>query len=191
MIHVVTYIEAAPSSIRDAITHLKQYRSDVAHNGAVEAALLQESRRENRFVVLEAWTDESSMKADWPWSRLDAIRNCPPDRRVHLSFDVAVGGSSGNAFCVVTHVDVPPPRREETEVLLRSLVENSRRHAGALRYDVFQQLAPRTNHFTVVAVWRDEQDFLSYEVQSATRRFRDALGPMLGAPYDERLYRLL
>ena len=89
---------------------------------------------------------------------------------------------------VVTHVDVPPPRREETEALLRALVEPSRQEDGNVRYDVFQQLTPRTNHFTVFAIWSDVHAFGSHEAKPHTRAFREALGPMLGAPYDERLY---
>jgi quinol monooxygenase YgiN len=58
-----------------------------------------------------------------------------------------------------------------------------------VRYDVFQQNAPRTNHFTVFAVWNGETGFLSHQTQPHTRQFREALGPMLGAPYDERLYK--
>ena len=97
--------------------------------------------------------------------------------------------AGAGAFCTVTHVDVPPPRREETEVLLKALAEQSRHDDGNLRFDVFQQLAPRTNHFTVFALWNDEKAFAAHESRPATRQFREALGPMLGAPYDERLFR--
>jgi quinol monooxygenase YgiN len=69
------------------------------------------------------------------------------------------------------------------------LAEQSRTDAGVIRYDIFQQNAPRTNHFTVFAVWTDEKAFASHELQPHTRQFREALGPMLGAPYDERFYR--
>jgi quinol monooxygenase YgiN len=92
---------------------------------------------------------------------------------------------------LVTHVDVPPPRREETEILLKRIAEQSLTHPGNLRYDVFQQHAPRTNHFTVVECWADESAFAAHEAHSATLQYREALGPMLGAPYDDRLYRRL
>jgi quinol monooxygenase YgiN len=162
--------------------------------------VLQETFRPNRFVILEAWKEESSFlehdKASHTTefrSRLKAIHNSPYDQRVHQRFAVGEvhNATDSAALNVVTHVDVPPPRREETEVLLKRLAEESRRHEGNLRYDVFQQLAPRTNHFTVFAVWRDEKTFASHELQPQTREFREALGPMLGAPYDERLCKLL
>jgi quinol monooxygenase YgiN len=75
--------------------------------------------------------------------------------------------------------------------LLRAESEISRKDEGNGRYDVYQQLAPRTNHFSVFVVWKDEQAFASHEATPHTQQFRETLGPMLGAPYDERLYRLL
>ena len=89
---------------------------------------------------------------------------------------------------VVTHVDVPPQRTTETEMLLRTLADESRQDDGNIRYEVFQQAASR-NHFTVFAVWKDAKAFNSYETKSHTRQFRATLAPMLGAPYDERLYK--
>jgi quinol monooxygenase YgiN len=83
---------------------------------------------------------------------------------------------------------VPPPRREETELLLRELARQTRHAAGNLQFDVFQQNPPRTNHFTVAAAWTDEAAFVSYQTAESTRQFREKLGPMLGAPYDERLF---
>jgi quinol monooxygenase YgiN len=89
---------------------------------------------------------------------------------------------------VVTHVDVPPPRTDETEALLRRLADESRRDDGSLRYDVLQQTPPRTNHFTTVEVWQDRKAFDAHQMKAHTRQSREVLGPMLGAPYDERLY---
>jgi quinol monooxygenase YgiN len=57
-----------------------------------------------------------------------------------------------------------------------------------MRFDVLQQKA-RPNHFTLVAVWESADAFAGHEASAETRRFREALGPMLGALYDERLYR--
>jgi quinol monooxygenase YgiN len=57
-----------------------------------------------------------------------------------------------------------------------------------LRYEVFQQ-TPSRNHFTVFAVWKDRKSFDSHETKTYIRGI--PLGPMLGAPYDERLYKPL
>jgi quinol monooxygenase YgiN len=83
---------------------------------------------------------------------------------------------------------VPPPRKDETEVALKRSAEDSRKDEGSVRYDIFQQTAPRTNHFTVFAVWKDRKAFDAHEAKPITRQSREALAPMLGAPYDERLF---
>src|SRR5262249_53259755 len=124
-------------------------------------------------------------------STLQTIHSSPYDQRVHHDFATAPvrEAASVDSIWIVTHVDVPPPRREETEVLLKGLAEQSRTDSGHQRYDIFQQNAPRTNHFTVVAVWSRESAFSSHGITPHVREFRDAVGPMLGAPYDERLYK--
>jgi quinol monooxygenase YgiN len=161
--------------------------------------MLQEASRPNRFVIIEAWQDDSSFQvhesAEYTAqfrSRLRIIHNSPYDQRVHHSF--AVGPERGarvGMLSVVTHVDVPPPRKDEAEALLKSLAEQSRKDEGNARYDVFQQNAPRANHFTVFAAWNDENAFASNQMTPHTRQFRVLLGPLLGAPYDERLYKPL
>jgi quinol monooxygenase YgiN len=149
--------------------------------------------------VLEAWQDDASQQAHDGAahtaqfrSRLSAIHNSPYDQRVHHEFAAGLEpGTSTGAFYVVTHVDVPPPRKDETEKLLRSLAAETTKEPGNLRFEVFQQLAPRTNHFTVYGIWNDERAFEAHELKPHTRQFREALGPLLGAPYDQRLYRSL
>jgi len=192
MIYVATYVDVQPANTAHAIKLLTQY----AKAGRIE--MFQELFRQNRFVMIEAWQDDAAFQTHESAedivqfrSNLKAIHNSPYDQRVHQKFSVESKGRESNAgaFVVITHVDVAPPRREETEVLLRRLAGQSRGDDGAIRYDIFQQNAPRTNHFTVFAVWRDEKAFASHELQPHTREFREGLGPMLGAPYDERFYR--
>ena len=93
------------------------------------------------------------------------------------------------AFYIATYIDVQPNLTTQGIALIRQYSEASRKDEGNMRYDVFQQNAPRTNHFTVFAEWKDANGFDSHEMQPHTRQFREALGPMLGAPYDERLYK--
>ena len=160
--------------------------------------VVQEISRPNRFTIVEVWKDQSSFEEHQKasrivqlWARLGTIHNSPYDRRLHLAFsiDASAAATSADAIFVVTHVDVPPPRKDEAEVLLKALAEESREDAGHLRYDIFQQIAPRTNHFTVFAVWKDANAFDSHQMTTHTRKFREGLGPLLGAPYDERLYK--
>jgi quinol monooxygenase YgiN len=197
MIYVVSYFEVQPSSASGGLTLLRQYRqAATAKTGNSRTVLLQESSRRNRFVVIEIWTDQPAFEAHEASpdtgqvrSALKTIYNAPYDQRLHTAF--AVGPEASNktdGIFAVTHVDVPPPRREETEVLLRELVQQSRNKPGNLQFDVFQQNPPRTNHFTVSAAWADEAAFVSFQTAEQTRQFRERLGPMLGAPYDERLF---
>jgi quinol monooxygenase YgiN len=92
------------------------------------------------------------------------------------------------AIYAVTHVDVPKARRAEAEALLKQLSEASRADSGNVRYDVYQQDEPSTNHFTIVAVWASRRALDAYSGTPHWLQFREALGPLLGALYDERLY---
>jgi quinol monooxygenase YgiN len=197
MIHVVTYVDVEPGFTSSATALLRQYREQYRETTGAE--VLQETSRQNRFVMIEAWNDESSFQAHENAeqtcqfrTKLKAIHNSPNDQRVHHDFSIGESSfeSALGGLWVVTHVDVPPPRRDETEVLLKALSEESRKDPGNRRYDVFQQ-SSRPNHFTVCAVWNDEKAFASHQRQTHSRQFREALWPMLGAPYDERLYKIV
>jgi quinol monooxygenase YgiN len=196
--YVATYIEVQPKHAAQAIPFIEEYRTlSSCEEGFFGIDSLKEVHRHNRFVVLEEWNDDSSFQSHQIAhataqfrSRLSNIHKCPYDQRVHRGF--AVGPRSGtdaaSSLFVVTHVDVPPPRKDETEVLLANVAEETRNNEGNFRFDVFQQNAPRTNHFTTIAVWKDESALALHEANVQARLFREALGPMLGAPYDERIY---
>jgi quinol monooxygenase YgiN len=98
-----------------------------------------------------------------------------------------VDAAMAKAVVVLTHVDVPPPSKDECIGLLKQLTEMSRKDAGVLRFDVLQQDS-RPNHFTVVEAWRDRKSHDAHIAAAHTREFRRKLTPMSGALYDERLY---
>jgi quinol monooxygenase YgiN len=89
---------------------------------------------------------------------------------------------------VVTHVDVVPPRKDDGLAAVRQLADASRPSPGNVRFEVVQQTS-RPNHFTVVEIWKDARAVETHAMAEATRRFRDALGPMSGALYDERMFK--
>ena len=197
--YIATYVDVQPPSTNQGIEVIHQYR-EAGRRGEGNLGLdaVQEISRPNRFTIVEVWKDQSSFEQHQKasrivqlWARLGMIHNSPYDRRLHLAFsiDASAAATSADAIFVVTHVDVPPPRKDEAEVLLKALAEESREDPGHLRYDIFQQIAPRTNHFTVFAVWKDANAFDSHQMTPHTRKFREGLGPLLGAPYDERLYK--
>ena len=99
--------------------------------------------------------------------------------------------SLGGAETTVSPVDIAARlevRAPSVTGMLKRLAEDSRKDDGNVRYDVFQQTAPRTNHFTIFGTWKDRNAFDAHEAKAHTRQFRETAGPMLGAPYDERLY---
>jgi quinol monooxygenase YgiN len=48
--------------------------------------------------------------------------------------------------------------------------------------------APTTNHFQLIEVFRDMRAFDAHVSAAHTVTFRTNLDPLLGSPYDERLY---
>ncbi len=196
--YVATYIDVPVNATNEGMALVKQYRdASRTEKGNAGADFVQEMGRPSRFVIVEFWKDQSSFdgheKAGQTAqfrSKLKAIHNSPYDQRVHqgLAVDPRPWSAARGAVSVVTHVDVPPPSKDQTEGLLKRLAEESRKDDGNLRYDVFQQTAPRTNHFTIFAVWKDRNTFDAHDAKPHTRQFREALAPILGAPYDERLY---
>jgi quinol monooxygenase YgiN len=197
IVYVATYFDIRKSSADEGRALLRKYgEGNLGQLGVLASRIVQEISRPNRFVAIEAWRDQASFEAHEQSistaefrANLKRIHNSPHDQRVHHAFAVSPAGTvADGAVWVVTHVDVPPPRREETEALLRLLAAESIREDGNRRFDVFQQNPPRTNHFTVCGAWKDWQAFDSHEVKPHTLAFREALGPMLGALFDERLY---
>jgi quinol monooxygenase YgiN len=49
----------------------------------------------------------------------------------------------------------------------------------------------RLNHFTTVEVWKDKPALDAHGLAAGTREFRENVGKMLGALYDDRRYRTL
>jgi len=94
------------------------------------------------------------------------------------------------AVLVVTHVDVGPPNREKAAVALKALAESSRTDSGNLRFDIVHQKA-RTNHFTVIEAWKDQEADDAHELARHTKDFRATLAPLAGALYDQRWYKAL
>ena len=195
--YVATYIDVQSGSTDQGIALIRQYReTSRVERGNSTVDVLQEIARPNRFVIVEVWKDQSSFETHERAeqtvqfrAKLKVIDNSPLDQRVHHAFamDSRSVAMEAGFVSVVTHVDVPPQRKDETEVMLTGLAQYSRKDEGNVRYEVFQQTASR-NHFTVFAIWKNRKAFDSYEMKTHTRQFREALAPMLGAPYDERLY---
>jgi quinol monooxygenase YgiN len=195
-VYVATYVEVLPSAVSQAGGLLKQYRdASRKESGALRMEVLQESGRPTRFVILSIWPDQKTFDSHGKVAQATAFRDklrpiqaAPYDERVHSGFAVATPASARPAgVVVVTHVDVPPPLRDTVEPMLKALSEAGRKEGGSLRFEVGQQ-ANRPNHFTVVELWADQAAYEAHVAAQHTRQFREKLGTMLGALYDERLY---
>ena len=196
-LHVVTYLEVTPSSVNAAFPLLQKYRSAARKEAGNERSdVAQEVGRNNRFVILEIWKDQAALDAHGKAEntttfrdKFKAIAAAPYDERVHGAF--AVGPNAAmprDSVYVVSHVDVPPPRKDEVIAALNPLAEESRKSATNSRFEVVQQTS-RPNHFTVVEAWKGTKGYEGRVAAAPQKAFREKLGPMLGALYDERIYR--
>ena len=197
-VYTVTYVEVLPTSRADGVALLRRYRDATRQEGGnLRCELISRIGQPHQLVLLEVWRDAKAFEAHGQAAgsvamreRIHAIRAAPIDARVHIA--VAPGplqpGPAGDAVYVVTHVDVIPPRKDDGLAAVKALADASRPSPGNVRFEVVQQTS-RPNHFTVVEIWKDARAVETHAMAEATRRFRDALGPMSGALYDERMFK--
>jgi quinol monooxygenase YgiN len=195
-LYTVTYIEVGPVLTRIAATALRTYR-DGARKDAASLEVFQRIDRQNQFVVLGAWTDakafethSASDNAKKLNEKLATMLASPTDTRRNSALTVAPAKTAKDPAFVITHVDVIPPEKDNAANALEQLADGSRRHSGNLQFDVWRQEG-RPNHFTIVEAWTNGGSFDVHEMQKETREFRMRLGPMSGALYDERLYKVM
>jgi quinol monooxygenase YgiN len=196
VVYGATYVEVAPGAIPQGIALLKALvAASRKEDGNLGFFVVQERDRPNRFAALETWKDQAAFEAHRKGKayaefneKLVPIRSAPPDERVHNALAAAeLPVPSRGTVWVVTHVDVPQSSKDACIGELKTLAEASRKEAGNRAFGVVQQ-SNRPNHFTVVEVWQDPKAFDAHAVADHTKQFRAALGPMLGAPYDDRVY---
>lgn len=103
---------------------------------------------------------------------------------------MAFGQQRRDSFYVVTHVDVIPDHTKSAEDLLKRYASESRQQPGVIRFEIQQELA-LPNHFTIVEIWQSRQAFEAHQGGAHSRRFREDLQPLRGAPLDQRPGHLL
>lgn len=198
----VTYIEVLPGASGKAQNLLRALRSASRKaEGSVRFEALQRRERPNHFAIIEAWKDTAAFEAALAAAprktfreQLQPLLAAGYDERPHSGLAVAdaagVLAATAATVFTVTHVDYIPPKKDEGIAALQQLVEPSRRDAGNLRYEVLQQLS-RPNHLTLMEAWKDQKALEAHEGAAHTVRFRDAITPMSGALFDQRLYRAI
>jgi quinol monooxygenase YgiN len=197
----VTVLDVAPGTAAQGVAILKQYREGARKQpGNLGVDVLQEIGHPNRFVVYETWQDQAAFDANEkaaPSAELrDKLKPIDPaamyDRR---NFRVTTVGpvkpAKAGAVYWQVHLDVIPPFMDKTVAAVKEVAEAARKGAGNLRYDVVRSVNQPTSHQTIYAAWESRKDFDEYEMSRYNTRFRDAVGPGLGSPFDDRLYTLV
>lgn len=196
-LYVVSYIEAAAASQRQVATLLKEFADASRKEGAVRFEVLQRMTQPNHFLVLEVWRDQHALDAHGSAAHTATFRQqveplllTSIDERVCVPTIVAPLPESTGAVYVVTHIDVPGTSRDAAIRLMEPLIDQSKREAGSVRFDLVHQ-KDRTNHFTAIEVWADQKRAEEHQLAPSTRNFRRAITPLLGALYDQRSYKPL
>ena len=124
---------------------------------------------------------------------LKPLAGAPLDRRTYrpLSIGPTRNAGSDSAVYMVLFLDVFPPGLNPTLAAVKDAAVAAREGEGNLRYDVEQEGVGLGNHMIFYAAWQSRNDFDSYEKSDYARHLRDIVGPLLGSPYDDRLYALL
>jgi quinol monooxygenase YgiN len=196
-VYSVIYVEVMPPATAEGGTLLRRYQAATrSEDGNLRCEVVQRIGQPHQFAILEIWRDQKAFEAHGKGAsstdmrgRIAAIRNAPTDERVHtgLSVGPTAAPPAAGAVYVLTHVDVIPPRKDDGVAAVKQLADDGRTGEGNVRFEVAQQTS-RPNHFTVVEIWANASAVESHSMAAATRQFRDRLGSMTGALYDERMY---
>ena len=200
-VYAVSYVEVAPAARAAAASLLRQLaNASRKDEGNTRFDILQRTAPSNQFAIVAVWKDQKAYDAHLAAAHSKEFREkikpdliSAIDDRVHTGMEIAgtpAAKAGPDEIVVVTHVDVPPPKKDECIAALKTLVADSRKEPGSVRFDVFQQ-GNRPNHFSVVEIWKDQGAYDAHITAATTKKFRDQLTPMSGALYDERLYKAI
>lgn len=200
-IYSVTSIDVAADAHGQAIAILKQYRdAALKQSGNGGADVLQEIGAPYRFVVYESWADQAAFDANDKGAaskeladKLKPISPVPYDRRAYRGVTVAAAKApkGSGAVYLHAHLDVLVPGIGQTQASAKQLADASRKGVGNLRWDLVQSTRGAGNHHTIYAAWESRKDFDDFLMSGAELKFRDVIAPLLGSPYDDRLYTLV
>lgn len=196
--YVVTYVEVDPASTAEAIRLLSQEReASLKDDGNLSFEALQRIGRPNQFVLFAEWRNDAARDAHSATAHtrefleaLTPLRITPYDERPHTPLSVAAPANGDAALYVVTHVDIVPTQKDVGIGIVKNFAVASRKDPGNVLFDVLT-LSSRPNHQTVVEAWSSEEAQRMHAVAKATQEYREALLPLSGSLYDERLYRPL
>lgn len=198
--YVTTYLEFGPSSVNTAIAAMKTYRDASRREpGATTVDIYQEAGHQNRFVLREIWQDRAAydrhaMAASVTQFKaaVQPIHFGPIYVSVHIAYWMSpVKQASANDVFVISHIDVGGNNVPRLKGLLDTLGPASTSDGGLVRYEVLDEVPAHPNHFRFFEQWSSEANWAAHHTSAHARAFRDGVTPILGTPYDQRLYRLV
>lgn len=86
---------------------------------------------------------------------------------------------------IVTYIEADVTRTDDVVALIRKQTEQSKADPGNLRFEGLQRIG-EPNHFVILEAWTEPEARANHAAAEHTIAFRNALEPMLYAPYDER-----
>ncbi|KIT17582.1 putative quinol monooxygenase [Jannaschia aquimarina] len=86
---------------------------------------------------------------------------------------------------IVTYIEGDAARADEMLSLIKGQAEASAGHDGLLRFEGLQRMG-QPGHFVILEAWEGPEARAAHAAAPETVAFREALEPMLYAPYDER-----
>ena len=199
-VYVVIYFDVAPPAAEQTAALARQHvEASRKEAGNVGFDMFAEIGRPNRLAILEIWRDKPAYDAHGTAASTAAFREKLQPLLISGTGIRVFGGLSvaaptarpgPQALYVLTHVDVPPPQKDQAVELQKALATAARKDDGNLWFDVLQQ-DTRPNHFTLFEGWRDRTAFDASIATAHAKEFRHKLNPLEGALYDERLYQVV
>ena len=196
---VVSYVEASASSKASVRTALRALRdAGRKEPGNTGFDVLQRIDRPQQFVVLESWKDAKAQSdhaaaaaTKQTIEKLKPHLVAPYDERPSFGFMVGEAKKLGiRSVITVTHVDFVGAKKDDGLAALKQLGVDSGKEAGVQRFDIWQQ-TNRPNHITLIEGWSGMSTLEAHERAEPSRKFREALLPIGGALFDQRLYRVV
>jgi len=199
---VVVYVEFKPADTRagsEVLEELAALAED--SSGVIRFDVLQQTDRPNFFALFEIWTNaqtfadfQNSSATQAILTQLTPLLEAPLDQRPGNLLTGTVNPRSQHArarqIFVITHVDVDPQFVGQARPLLDTFVNDSLNDHEVQTFALLSQ-TPTANHFQLIETFANLRAFEDHLSAQHTVDLRTNIDPLLGAPYDERLYQFV
>jgi quinol monooxygenase YgiN len=198
--YALIYFEFSPSAMMNAIAAMRTYRDASRREpGAMTVDTYQEAGHPHRFILREIWRDRAAfdvhaMAASTTQfnSAIKPIHFGNPQVGVHIPYWMSPTKPAGaNDVFVISHIDVGGMNVPRLKTMLDALGPATANDSGLVRYEILDEVPAHPNHFRFFEQWSSEANWAAHHTSAHARQFRDSVTPILGTPYDQRLYRLV